>query len=195
MSPGTSHLLSMRPARQADPRELRDAFGAIPSAVAVLGAGSRESPEREGMGMTVATLLPVSLDPPYLGVMVQTDSTTWPLLSGFESIGVSVLAGHQGWIGRRVAMAARGERFAGVPVQRAEDDTALFIEGAAARFQVRPAGQSAAGDHLFVLLEVQAMAVDRTNEPSIFHRSQFRTLREGDSEPGGWVSQMGSVWQ
>ena len=90
-----------------DPRALRSAFGAIPSAVAVLGAADPGMPVSEGIGMTVATLLPVSLDPPCLGVMVQLGSTTWPALEAFDEIGVSVLADHQGWVGRRVATGPR----------------------------------------------------------------------------------------
>ena len=143
-----------------DGRALRNAFGAIPSAVAVLAIVDRDSPLRSGEGMTVATLLPVSLDPPCLGVMVQRDSTTWPALAASEAIGVSVLADHQAWIGRRIATGARGERFAGVPAHRSATGTALFIDDAAVRFEVTVSEQTPAGDHLFALLEVHSLHVD-----------------------------------
>lgn len=178
-----------------DARALRNAFGAIPSAVAVLGAAHRESPLSEGTGMTVATLLPVSLDPPCLGVMMQLDSLTWPALADFDEIGVSVLADHQGWVGRRVATGAREERFAGVPTHRGTDASAIFVNGAAAHFAVTVAEQTPAGDHLFALLRVHAMRVNDAREPSIFHRSLFRSLREGVAEPGAWMWQLGDVWQ
>jgi flavin reductase (DIM6/NTAB) family NADH-FMN oxidoreductase RutF len=180
------------PAVGDDPGALRSAYAAVPSAVAVLGAVGPDDSLASGVGMTVATLLPVSLEPPCLGVMVQVESKRWPRLAAYDTVGVSVLADHQGWIARRVATDAH---FAAVPARRSSAGTAVLLEGAAAWFEVRVTDQTPAGDHLFALLEVRSSSIDLTREPVVFHRSLFRTLREGDSEPGAWMWQMGDVWQ
>jgi flavin reductase (DIM6/NTAB) family NADH-FMN oxidoreductase RutF len=180
------------PAVGDDPGAVRSAYAAVPSAVAVLGAAGPDESLASGVGMTVATLLPVSLEPPCLGVMVQADSRRWPRLAAYSTLGVSVLADHQGWIARRVATDAH---FAGVPVRRSTAGTGVLLEGAAAWFEVRVTEQTPAGDHLFALLEVGSASIDLTREPAVFHRSQFRTLRAGDAEPGAWMWQLGDVWQ
>jgi flavin reductase (DIM6/NTAB) family NADH-FMN oxidoreductase RutF len=180
------------PAIGDDPMALRSAYAAVPSAVAVLGAVGPDEALASGAGMTVATLLPVSLDPPCLGVMVQVGSRRWSRLAAYETVGVSVLADHQGWIARRVATDAH---FAGVPARRSSTGTGVLLQGASAWFEARVTDQTPAGDHVFALLEVRSAGIDLTREPVVFHRSLFRSLREGDAEPGAWMWQLGDVWQ
>lgn len=183
------------PETDADPVALRRVYAAVPSSIAVLAAVDRGLPLAQGIGMTVATLLPVSLDPPCLGAMVQAGSATWSRLATAETIGVSVLADHQAWIGRRVATGAPDARFSGVPALRTARGTGLLIEGAAAWFETRLAEQTVAGDHVFVLLRVAAAQAVAHREPVVFHRSLFRSLREGDAEPGAWMWELGDAWQ
>jgi len=172
-----------------DPASLRRAYSQIPSAVALL-AGAQS---RGVVGMTVATLLPVSLHPPLLGVMIQDGSTTWHELAALPRIGVSVLAAGQPSVARKVASPDRERRFDGLELLEPEDgSTARLIAGAHAWFDTELVEVSPAGDHLFAQLAVRSASMSRRYEPLIFHQSRFRWASDSLVETT-WP--LDGVWQ
>ena len=77
----------MRTVGDAQPRDLRDVYGAFPSGVVGLCALVDDVP----VGMAASSFVAVSLEPPLVAVCVQRTSTTWPRLRDRPFVGVSVL--------------------------------------------------------------------------------------------------------
>jgi flavin reductase (DIM6/NTAB) family NADH-FMN oxidoreductase RutF len=72
-------------------------------------------------------------------------------------------------------LAGRGDRFQNID-WRQTTEGAIFIEGAAATFDCSISREIEAGDHVIVLLEVEAMAADRSRQPLVFHHSDLRRV-------------------
>lgn len=165
---------------------LRTSYSFIPSAVSAVCGFDGHAPR----GLVVATLQPVSLSPALLGILIQSTSTTWPVLAGLDRIGVSVLSEHQSGYAQQLASHAPN-RFAGISTQRR--GSAVLVNDAAAWFEVSPVGVSEAGDHVFVLLEVHSCQVDERHDPLVFHRSRFRAVKPWRDSSAHWP--LDDVWQ
>jgi flavin reductase (DIM6/NTAB) family NADH-FMN oxidoreductase RutF len=161
-----------------DGKQLRGAYSAFPSGVVALCARVGD----ESIGMAVSAFMPVSLDPPLVGVCIQKTSSTWPRLRGAGILGVSVLRRTQGQAARQLA--SKGvDRFANIPC-RATAKGALVLSEAETWFECAVYEESAAGDHAFVLLRVlQVSGAGNANDPMVFHGSEFKSLLHGASAP------------
>lgn len=156
------------------PLSLRSAFGQFPSGVAAL-AGYTDDGAPQGMVASSFTV-GVSLEPPLVSVAIQNSSSTWPILRQASRIGVSILGEGQGHIARKLA--AKGtDRFDGLDIEA--NDDAIFIPESALWLETSVYGEFPAGDHIVALLEVHHLA-DFTDihEPLVFHKSQFRNIRD-----------------
>ncbi|RFS87597.1 flavin reductase [Actinomadura spongiicola] len=152
--------------------ELRRVYGAYPTGVTVVAGlvGGRPA------GIAASSFVPVSLDPPLVSVCVAHTSTTWPLLRGLPRIGISVLAAHQGRVGRRLG-SREGDRFAGVD-WRSTPDGCVLIEGAAAWYVCSIEHQFRSGDHDIVVLRVHDLDACTGVPPLVFHGGTFRDLAD-----------------
>ncbi|GAC81444.1 NADH-FMN oxidoreductase RutF, flavin reductase (DIM6/NTAB) family [Gordonia malaquae] len=155
----------------SDEAALKRAFSCFPTGVVAV---CRRTSDGEDVGMSASSFATVSLDPPLVSVCVRDGSTTWPRLTTAERLGVSVFAGHQGEICRRLA---------GPPEQRFDsvkrfvtESGALMISGAAAHLDCSVLQEIPAGDHHVVLLRIHALRSDPSVEPLVFHASTFRAL-------------------
>jgi flavin reductase (DIM6/NTAB) family NADH-FMN oxidoreductase RutF len=153
-------------------RALRDAFGTFPSSVSVLATVIDGVP----IGMTASTLTPVSLDPPLVSVCVARESTTWPVLSGGETIGVSVLAEHHSTVARSMSVKA-ADRFVGVAWHQ-QRSSAAYIDGAVLYLETKIHDVVEAGDHVIVLLALTDVRPGDGVAPIVFHRSKFSRVSE-----------------
>jgi flavin reductase (DIM6/NTAB) family NADH-FMN oxidoreductase RutF len=146
---------------------LRSAFAGFPSGVVaacgVDAAGAR-------IGMAMSTFVPVSLDPPLVGLCIQRSSRTWPQLRTLPSIGISVLGDGHYAAARQPAM-KEGDRFGGLQTLKS-DSGALFLAGASLWFDCEPEDEMVAGDHLIATLRVRGIS-DHGHAPLVFHRSDF----------------------
>jgi flavin reductase len=130
----------------ADGDDLRSLLRAVPAPVAVVTVDV----EGERLGLTVASLVSLSLDPPLLGVAVSRQAALHELLRGAEVFGVNLLAGDQERLARHFA---RGVPpiglWEGVAVRTT--DGPPLLEGALGWITCRRVEEQAAGDHtLFV---------------------------------------------
>ena len=185
MSSGTSTAVPQKNAPTTHD-ELRRAYSFVPTSVSAVCGHDGDTPR----GLVVATLQPVSLEPPLLGILIQTSSTTWPILAGLGRFGISVLAEHQTGYAQLLASQATN-RFAGVSTQ--QDESAVYISDAAAWFEVELAGTLPAGDHELALLKVVSSQIDEQNEPLVFHRSRFRSMKPLRDSSAFWP--LDDVWQ
>jgi flavin reductase (DIM6/NTAB) family NADH-FMN oxidoreductase RutF len=161
--------------RRFDDEVLRSAFAAFPSGVTAVCA------VRDGqyVGMAASSFTSVSLHPPLVSVCVARTSSTWPVLSGGDRLGVSVLADDQDLLARQFA-SRTGDRFAGVRVTDGESG-ALLVEHSCLWLECTVYAQLPAGDHVIALLEVQRISAFPERRPLIFHSSEFRQLLFPDS--------------
>ena len=153
-----------------NPTSLREAFGHFPSGVIAIAAeigGTR-------VGLAASTFVPVSLDPPLVSFCVQNSSTTWPTLVDAPFLGISVLGESHDEAARTLA-AKTGDRFAGLETTSSKHG-AVFIHGTSVWLESAIEQQIPAGDHVIVVLRVNAITVHEDVPPIVFHRSTFRKL-------------------
>lgn len=185
MSSGTSTAVPQKNAPTTHD-ELRRAYSFVPTSVSAVCGHDGKAPR----GLVVATLQPVSLEPPLLGILIQTSSTTWPILAGLGRFGISVLAEHQTGYAQLLASQATN-RFAGVSTQ--QDESAVYISDAAAWFEVELYNEIEAGDHTLALVRVLSSQTNDALEPLAFHRSRFRSLKPWRENAAVWP--LDDVWQ
>ena len=150
-----------------DNQRLRRAYGRFPTGVTALCALDGGMP----VGLAASSFNTVSADPPLVSVALQLGSTTWPKLVESPRIGVSVFADDQGQLARQ--MAGHGDRFAGVGTTAAESG-AVFLDGAAAWYEVTLDEVHRIGDHDVAILRVARHGVDEAKRPLVFGDSRFQ---------------------
>ena len=166
------------PAVLLDGNQLRGAYGAFPSGVVAVCAQVDDEP----VGMAVSAFMPVSIDPPLLGVCIQNTSSTWPRLREAGVVGVSVLRRSHHRVARQLA-SKNGDRFANVTSEVTERG-ALVLSDAERWFECSVHAETAAGDHVFVLLRVlQISEFDDASDPMVFHGSEFKSLERQPAVP------------
>lgn len=150
--------------------ELRTIFAGCPSGVVAVCA------EIRGMktGMAVSTYVPVSLDPPLVGIFIQNESRTWPQLEQGSKLGLSIL-GSSNETAARVLAQKEGDRFGSISTSTGGSDT-LYVDGATSWLEGSVWSKSPAGDHFMVLLQVHSATVHEDVSPLVFHGSKFHTL-------------------
>lgn len=154
--------------------ELRSLFAAVPqSVVALCGLDDTGIPR----GLTASSFTPISLDPPLVSVAMANTSTTWPVLRDIPQLGISLLSYSQGPVSRQLA-AKSDSRFDEIEWNTGPGTTAVYIAAATAHLQCKIFDEIPAGDHNIVLLQIDAIDVDHSQEPLVFHSSSFRRLEK-----------------
>jgi flavin reductase (DIM6/NTAB) family NADH-FMN oxidoreductase RutF len=125
----------------------------------------------EPVGLAVSAFVSVSLDPPLMAICIDRMSRTWSRLSRVPSIGVSVIAENQAWLGRQLAQ-RDGDRFAGADFEK-RPSGALFLAGSVARFETQIEETYPGGDHDIVLLRVADHEVSPEFKPLVWHDRAF----------------------
>jgi flavin reductase (DIM6/NTAB) family NADH-FMN oxidoreductase RutF len=153
--------LTRAPARP-DVTEFRAAMRRLPTAVAVVAATVDNRP----IGVLVGTFTSVSLEPLLVGFLADRTSRTLAALLHCEHWGFSVLGQHDTAV-TEAFRAAPHERFTAVRWHRSAsgapllDNAVITIE--ASRHAVLPAG-----DHDFVLGEVESVRARADGRPLVF---------------------------
>lgn len=150
---------------------LRRAFTLYPRGVMAVAAQVNGAP----CGFAASAFVSVSLDPALMIICVDRTSTTWPILSTSETIGVSVIAESDAWLGRQFG-ARNVDRFAGVALREVPGG-ALLLENAVAAFTTSIDQVFEGGDHLVVMLRVHDFSLDPSQQPLVWHDTQFAAVR------------------
>ena len=151
---------------------LKNAFSSFPSGVVAL-CGMVEG---ELVGMSASSFTAVSLDPPLVSVCVDLRSTTWPRLRTATALGVSILSEDQGALCRQLSSKSL-DRFDGVGLS-VSDEGAVFIDDAATTFECTIDSEVLAGDHLIILLAIQALETRLDQVPLVYHSAAFKSLSQ-----------------
>jgi DNA-binding GntR family transcriptional regulator/flavin reductase (DIM6/NTAB) family NADH-FMN oxidoreductase RutF len=144
----------------------RHVIGHFASGVTVITA-------RDGgvdFGATASAVSSLSLQPPMLLVCLNTRSTTQQAVHSSRAFGVNILDEDQGVLAERFA-SPRGEKFAGLPVDRGDGDVPLLADSLAS-CECRVAVDVVAGTHRVFLADV-TRAVAREGTPLTYFRGEF----------------------
>jgi flavin reductase (DIM6/NTAB) family NADH-FMN oxidoreductase RutF len=152
--------------------ELRTLMRRVPTGVAVLTvrAGS------DRLGLTVGSLVSLSLEPPLVGAAISRQAAMHELLREAGGFAASLLAGGQEWLAQHFAR--------GVPpigmwhgiAAREGAEGAPLLAGALGWLECRLWAEYPAGDHTFFVGEVLSCEVGENAPPLVHHESGYRSL-------------------
>jgi flavin reductase (DIM6/NTAB) family NADH-FMN oxidoreductase RutF len=151
--------------------ELRAVMGRFPAGVAVVTveAGGQR------VGLTVASLVSLSLEPPLVGVAVRRDAALHQLLREAGTFAVTMLAAGQEALAQHFARGvppiALWER---IPLRAADGPPQL--EGAVGWLRCRAVAEHETGDHTFFVGEVEAAERGPGERPLVFHAQDYTAL-------------------
>lgn len=165
-------MLSPYSSEVPDVGALRQAFSGFPCGVAALAAVVAGEPT---VLVASSFTVGVSQDPPLVMFAVQRTSTTWPVLAGAATIGVSILGEQHEGVTRQLASKDKSARFAGVDTMVSESG-AVLLEGAPIWLECTVEHTYPAGDHDIVVLRVGGLMSDFAHTPLVWHRSAFARL-------------------
>jgi flavin reductase (DIM6/NTAB) family NADH-FMN oxidoreductase RutF len=152
--------------------ELRDVMRRFPHGVAVLTVDA----DGERLGLTVGSLVSLSLEPPLVGVAIDHQAAMHELLRRAGGFALSLLAQGQDWLAQHFARGvppialwhgiASREGAAGAPL----------LVGAIGWLECRLAAEHAVGDHTLFVGEVLSVELGENAPPLIHVESGFRSL-------------------
>jgi 3-hydroxy-9,10-secoandrosta-1,3,5(10)-triene-9,17-dione monooxygenase reductase component len=149
--------------------ELRETMRRFPAPVAVVTT----KVDAERFGLTVGSLVSLSLDPPLVGISIGKDSSSHEPLRRAEGWSVSLLAADQGAIAQHFAR--RGippiALWNGVAVRDAARGP--LVEGALAWLQCRTVSKHEAGDHTIFVGEVESTEVGQAGQGLVYRGGEY----------------------
>jgi flavin reductase (DIM6/NTAB) family NADH-FMN oxidoreductase RutF len=132
--------------------DLRGLMRFVPHPVAVLSVRS----DRDTMGVTVSSLVSLSLEPPLVGVSIGKQASVYELLRNADAFSLSILGDGQEALARRFA--------SGHPplvhwsgVDTVEGSHAPLLAGALGWIEARTIAEHDAGDHTFFIASVESV--------------------------------------
>ena len=146
-------------------------MGRFPAGVAVVTV------ELDGqrVGLTLASLVSLSLEPPLVGVAVRRDAALHELLREAGEFAASLLAAEQESLAQHFARGvppiALWER---IPLRESEGPPQLA--GAVAWLRCRNVAEHATGDHTFFVGEVKSAEAGPGERPLVFYQQGFAAL-------------------
>jgi flavin reductase (DIM6/NTAB) family NADH-FMN oxidoreductase RutF len=144
----------------------------FPSGVAVLTVDVKG----ERLGLTVGSLVSLSVEPPLVGVSVSRQAAMHELLRNAGGFALSLLAGDQEAIAQHFAR--------GIPpfahwhgiATRAETQGAPHVEDAIGWFECRTEAEHETGDHTLFVGEVLSAETGRAAPPLVYIDSHYLSL-------------------
>lgn len=152
--------------------ELRALMRRAPASVVVLTVDT----DREKLGLTVSSLVSLSLDPPLVGVSIAREAAMHELLREAGGFAASLLAGGQEWLAQHFA---RGVppigMWHGISTEEGSGGAPL-IAGALGSLECRLVGEHAVGDHTLFVGEVESVRLGASAPPLVYHDGTYRDL-------------------
>ena len=143
----------------------------VPHPVAVLSVRS----DRDTMGVTVSSLVSLSLEPPLVGVSIGKEASCYELLRRSGAWAVSLLGGDQAELAARFASGRPPiVHWDGVAVH--EGQIAPLIDGAVGWIEARTRAEHDAGDHTFFIGDVVAVEHGPAKSALMYRESTYHRL-------------------
>lgn len=162
-----------------DSKHFRMVLGHFPTGVTIVSGMSNDGPT----GFTIGSFTSVSLDPPLVGFLPQTDSETWAAMADSGSFCVNVLSNQQTDLCWKFATSGtEATRFEGVRWHRSPTGSPI-IDRAVAWIDCTVEQVYEMGDHYFVLGRVVALDADADHDglppqPLVFYRGTIGGFAE-----------------
>ncbi|MFF4806302.1 flavin reductase family protein [Streptomyces sp. NPDC002144] len=151
-----------------DADRFRELLTAMPSGIAVITAVD----DGEPVGLTVATFLMVSADPPLVGFLPGVSSTSIGRIRRSGSFCANVLTADQEHISNAFAVPA-ADKFAGLSWRPAPATGSPVLEGVGAWIDCRITAVHEHGDHFIVVGEAADFEGVSGEQPLVFHRGRY----------------------
>jgi flavin reductase len=146
-------------------------MGRFPAGVAVVTVDL----DGRRTGLTVASLVSLSLDPPLVGVAIRRDAALHELLRETKAFAVSLLAAEQEHVAQHFARGVPPiALWEGVPTR--DNDGPPQIEGAVGWLRCRTVAEHETGDHTFFVGEVVSAEPGPASRPLVFHGQSYLAL-------------------
>ena len=151
--------------------DLRDVMRHFPTGVAVVTVNA----DGERIGLTLGTLVSLSLDPPLVGFAIRKDAALHELLRRAGTFGVSLLAAGQEGLAQHFAR--------GVPpiglwqgVELLDEDGPPLLAGSIGWLRGTILAEHPAGSHTFFVGEIESAAAGATDRPLAYVSQAYRDL-------------------
>ena len=149
--------------------ELRDVMRRSPAPVAVVTGID----DREEFGLTVGSLVSLSLDPPLVGVSIGKDSAPHEPMRNAGAFAVSILSEHQAALAQHFARSGVPPLALWVDVATRPGKHGPLLEGALAWLECRTWAEYDAGDHTLFLGEVVSTELGATGRGLAYRDSTY----------------------
>jgi flavin reductase (DIM6/NTAB) family NADH-FMN oxidoreductase RutF len=144
----------------------------FPSGVAVVTVDAGG----ERLGLTVSSLLTLSLEPPLLGISIARQAAMHELLRAAQGFAASILAGGQEWLAQHFARGVPPiAMWHGVATREGADGAPLLV-GALGWIESRLSEEHPVGDHTLFVGEVLSVELGEAAPPLVHHGSTYRVL-------------------
>ena len=148
----------------------RSLFRRWPSGVSVVVA------EAEGRraGLTVSSLVSLSLEPPLVGISLADEASLYEVLRDAGEWAVSILAGDQSALARHFARSVPpSAQWDGIPVR---DDDNRLLRDAVGWIVARTLEEVHAGDHTFFVGEIMLLEHGEARDSLVHLERRYHTL-------------------
>ncbi|MFE1407743.1 flavin reductase family protein [Streptomyces sp. NPDC058770] len=159
-------------ARPASPGLLRSVFRRHAAGVAVITAAAGRP-----VGFTATSLNSVAAEPPLVSFGLGTSSSSWPVVSEAEHIGVHILGEHQEELAATFARSG-ADRFGPSTGWRNGPQGVPVLDGVLAWLVCRVVARIPAGDHRIVIAEAVVGDPAGGGRPLLYHQGRFNALRD-----------------
>jgi flavin reductase len=127
------------------------------------------------MGVTVSSLVSLSLEPPLVGVSIGKEASCYELLRAAGRFAVSLLGSDQEELARRFAAGYPPiVHWEGVPTR--EGTIAPLIEGAVGWIEAETKTEADAGDHTFFIADVLSIAHGPSERALVYRESTYHSV-------------------
>ena len=131
--------------------------------------------EGDRMGVTVSSLVSLSLEPPLVGVSIGKDASCYELLRSAGRFAVSLLGAEQEELARRFAAGYPPiVHWQGVPTR--EGAVAPLIEGALGWIEAETHTEADAGDHTFFIADVLSIEHGPSHHALVYRESTYHSV-------------------
>jgi 3-hydroxy-9,10-secoandrosta-1,3,5(10)-triene-9,17-dione monooxygenase reductase component len=153
--------------------ELRSAMRRFAAGIAVVTFVS----EGERNGLTVGSLVSLSLEPPLVGISIGLDSARYEPLREAGRFAVSILAGDQEAVAQHFARSGIPPvaLWRGIPVRTSERSEPL-IDGAVAWLGCVTRAEHWAGDHTIFVGEVEWIELGAEGAALVYYRGDYQSV-------------------
>jgi flavin reductase (DIM6/NTAB) family NADH-FMN oxidoreductase RutF len=151
--------------------ELRSLMARFPTGVAVVTVDLRG----QRAGLTIASLVSLSLEPPLVGVAGRRDAALHELLRDAGRFAVSLLAAGQEHLAQHFARGVPPiALWKNIPVRN--DEGPPELDGAVGWLRCKSTAEYETGDHTFFVGEVEQLEAGPARSPLVFHGQSYFAL-------------------